>query len=84
MKPGEVQRELIRLGFNLEQAAYALGISYEHMRALHDGRSRVRENIAQELRTMTLLDASNLRLTWWRENGHAKRRSYPTVSREPA
>ncbi len=82
MKPGEMQRELIRLGLTLEQAAYALALSYEHVRALADGRSRVREPLASILRQMTLLEASNTRVAWWQEVGFAKRHGAPAKNRE--
>ena len=81
MLPGELQRHLVRLGLSIPQAAWALGISHEHMRALADGRSRVREKVAGVIRTMTLADASEARLAWWDENQHARPWSVPINSK---
>ena len=75
MKPGELQRHLVRLGLTIEHASFALGFSYEHVRALIAGRSRVTEVTAMSLRQMTLEDASNTRIEWWHRHGFTHRRA---------
>lgn len=74
MPAGEVQRHLVRLGLTLQEAAVMLEISYEHMRAVADGRSRVREPLASYLRHTTLEEASALRLRLWQEAGFPRMR----------
>lgn len=70
MPAGEFRRHLVRLGLNLRQAAHALGVSYDHARALASGRDPITRRVADDLRSLTLMDAMTARLDLWERDGY--------------
>jgi plasmid maintenance system antidote protein VapI len=70
MPAGEFRRHLVRLGLNLRQGAHALGISYDHVRALAAGRDPITPRVAADLRSLSLNDAMEARMQLWEQEGY--------------
>lgn len=75
MKPGELQRQLTWLGLTHGQAAHALGLSRDHVRALCSGRDSITDRVAKDVMVLSLDDAAATRLELWERNDFVPQRA---------